>query len=359
MNTFRNSVLAILISLLFLHRAEGADGNNSPNGVTGDYNGNVTTAGSYDPLTGNASRVVDDIVVTGSVGAYPLKWKRMLNTRAKVLGAGFGQAGGWNHSYDWKLKILHRAPPPPPPPLSSPPPEMPDGKISYPDGRAEDLYEPWNPDGCAAAEEGLFGMQDRLINRGEGAYDLLQADGGVVQFRGTVSGNVALTYATKIIDPYGRETILERDSENRLKKIIEPGGRYLEIFYRPYPGIFGDIFFIDYVTANDGLGHVTQTVNYIYTNRPYLNYSTYYLTEVDYHDGTYAHYTYQDTNMPPLYTGDPSAVYDGLIWTCDDVRFAGPMKKIKYEFRDRHAGDVAWGQIFREKNADPNGPTLS
>src|SRR3982751_2755969 len=52
----------------------------NPTGPTGVYNGNITTAGSWDPLTGNQMRVVDDIVVPGSVGAYPLKWTRYYNT---------------------------------------------------------------------------------------------------------------------------------------------------------------------------------------------------------------------------------------------------------------------------------------
>jgi RHS repeat-associated protein len=350
MNTSRNFVLTILTSLLLLNRAAGADGNDVPNGVTGDFNGAITTAGSYDPLTGNASRLVEDIVVTGSVGAYPLKWDRILNTRAKVLGAGFGQAGGWSHSYDWKLKINHRAEPTPAPPNSSPPPEgTPDGTISYPDGRTADLLRPWDPDGCDAGAVGLVGMgADRLMDRGGGSYDLLLADGGVVKFSGPVSGNVARPLAREIIDPYGRSTTLTWVNY-RLTQITEPAGRYLEIFYHSYPGIFGDIDFIDHVTANDGLGHVTQTVSYAYTNRPYLNYDTFYLTTVDYHDGTHAFYTYQDTNIPPL-PGHPG-VRDGLIRTCDDVRFAGPMKKIEYEFRPS-SGGAGWGQILREKNAD-------
>src|SRR5690348_6473755 len=47
-------------------------GDDNPTGVAGIYNGQITTAGNYDPYTGNAVRTVDDIVVPGSVGAYPL-----------------------------------------------------------------------------------------------------------------------------------------------------------------------------------------------------------------------------------------------------------------------------------------------
>ena len=50
------------------------DGDFNATGITGIFNGNVTTGCSYDPLTGNAKRVVTDLVVPGSVGKYPSKW---------------------------------------------------------------------------------------------------------------------------------------------------------------------------------------------------------------------------------------------------------------------------------------------
>ena len=37
-------------------------------GPTGEYNGSITTAGSYDPYTGNAKRFVDDLTVTERPG---------------------------------------------------------------------------------------------------------------------------------------------------------------------------------------------------------------------------------------------------------------------------------------------------
>src|SRR5439155_8316600 len=108
-------------------------GNDNPTGVTGEFNGSVTTGGSYDPYTGNGKRFIDDLTVTGSVGAYPLKWTRILNTRG---GTGpFGDGGGWRHSYQWGLwlKLI---------PSSCPPTctcDGPDGTIYYPDGRTVNL----------------------------------------------------------------------------------------------------------------------------------------------------------------------------------------------------------------------------
>ena len=98
MKTFFRPLLLGFALSLFLHhplRAVTAPtvGNDNPGGPTGEFNGSITTAGSYDPYTGNAKRFIDDLTVTGSVGAYPLKWTRILNTRG---GAGFfGESGGW------------------------------------------------------------------------------------------------------------------------------------------------------------------------------------------------------------------------------------------------------------------------
>src|SRR5947208_8123099 len=71
----------VILSLLFQVSLLAVEqGDDSPAGVAGIYNGNIATGGSYDPYTGNAMRHVDDIVVPGSVGAFPLKWTRYFNS---------------------------------------------------------------------------------------------------------------------------------------------------------------------------------------------------------------------------------------------------------------------------------------
>ena len=61
-------------------RAQYVDDHN-PAGVTGIFNGNIATGCSYDPLTHSAHRAIDDIVVRGSIGKYPLKMSRYYNSR--------------------------------------------------------------------------------------------------------------------------------------------------------------------------------------------------------------------------------------------------------------------------------------
>jgi hypothetical protein len=110
--------------LVLIHQVFGTTGNDNPLGATGEYNGSVTTGGSYDPYTGNAKRFIDDLVVTGSLSAYPLKWTRILNTR---------NPSPWTHNYQWGLWLTtyesyhHHDPP-----YDD---TAPGGQLTYPDGR--------------------------------------------------------------------------------------------------------------------------------------------------------------------------------------------------------------------------------
>lgn len=354
---FRCFIPAVTMCLLATPDTQAQIGNNNPNGVAGDYNGSITTGGSYDPFTGNASRAIDDIVVAGSVGAYPLAWTRRMNTRAVTTLANFGHGGGWSHSYQWELSINHPAEPTPPP-IGWPPDERPDGVLVYPDGRTVELDNPWEPDGIPAADESPFGKGDRFIDRQNGNYDLLLADGGVVKFH-KPSPSQPRCRAEKMVDPYGQE-ILFQYSGNRLDTISEPGSnpRYLKLTYGPHTWAFGTLTFLDKVEAYDGLGNVTQSVSYTYELKTFREVTLFYLTRATYNNNplSYAAYTYQEPNRVPLYPDDLDGKNIGLISTCNDLRFAGPMKRIKYEFRSQSLGhqSVAWGEIFRERSADNN-----
>ena len=124
-------VLVILFAIAFLFpRSSKSIGEDNPTGVTGQFNGNVTTGGSYDPYTGNATRMVDDIIVPGSVGSYPLKWTRVITTRNPV---------GWSSCYGWAMSV--RSPSEPTHWNDEDPDyEGPDAWVHYPDGRVVEFY---------------------------------------------------------------------------------------------------------------------------------------------------------------------------------------------------------------------------
>lgn len=350
----RSIQFAVALSLCFPFPRlfEGAPGNDNPTGVMGDYNGSITTGGSYDPYTGNAKRFVTDLTVTGSVGAYPLKWTRILNTRDAMSGA-LGQGGTWRHSYGWGLWVrpygYH---------YGGGTYDGPDGSVSYPDGRKMDLWA--NPDGSYEQASLSAERLDRLEAKGGGNFDLVLKDGGRVEFRrppwGAPAGHDVIP--TAIVDPYGQRTLLGYDALHRLSTITEPAGRYLLITYEtksypvnwPFPGThYVDVICRVEAFAGPSYGLASETVHYSYLEENLGPIRYYNLSQVDYADNTHATYTYFPSSASAA--GGTSSAVPGRIRTCDDARFAGAMSKIEYEYQECVAPcDVAVGQIKRERN---------
>jgi RHS repeat-associated protein len=286
-------------------------GNDSPSGVSGGFNGMVNTACAYDPYTGNARRVVDDIVVPGTLGAYPLKWTRYYNSRDPDVGNALGL--GWRHSYMWSEDYAGA------------------DVVRFPDGREVDFEE-------------ASGISERLPRVGQ----LILADGGQVLFDPVTynlpNGQYIRYRAARIIDPYGLTTTISYDTigtdENgndiyRISRITEPGGRYLLLNYSAADGT--QISGVQAFTADNNL---TQSVSYAYSYMSATGgvYTT--LTGATYSDGTVAQYTYQNDN-----SGKSNAPKIPLLQTCDDVRYSGPMHQIQYLFV---TGDRIRGKIKSE-----------
>jgi len=118
----------------------------NPIGVTGSFEGVITTGGSYNVLNHNATRQIDDIVVPGAIGKYGLKVTRYYNSRR-----GFGD--GWGFEYLWGYI---------------------NGKVNYPNGNVWD-------DSCAKdwGLAGPLGVSDWWVPNYTGTKFRL-ADGGTV-----------------------------------------------------------------------------------------------------------------------------------------------------------------------------------
>jgi RHS repeat-associated protein len=269
---------------------------NNPIGVTGIFNGNSTTAGGYDPLTHSAHRAIDDIVVPGSIGKYPLKMTRYFTSRSFPAGL---LGPGWRHEYMWSSLTTG---------------------LFYPNG---------NQWGSACFDP--VGVSDRWETAG-----FRLADGGTVVFGGPGGA------ASAIIDPFGQTTTLTYNASNLLDRVTDPGGRYLQFLYS------ADHLLLTRVEAHMWANtSASAWVNYTYTSVSPGNggASVKCLTRVDYSDGTAATYTYREDNK----TWDTTGL---KIWplleTCDDVRYEGAMRQIKYEY---YTGDqsIAHGEIYREK----------
>jgi RHS repeat-associated protein len=292
--------------------ATGPYDDENPAGVTGIFNGNVTTGCSYDPLNHSAHRAIDDIVVPGSIGKYPLKMTRYYNSRHFLSGR---LGPGWSCEYWWATTASGT-------------------KVTYANGNVYNTF-------CAAPVGVSDGWESRIDQNGNGRFRL--ADGGTVVFTG---GGVS-----SIIDPYGQTTNITYGSN--WMRVTEPGGRYLHFIYG-VSQVNGLGLLLTRVEAH-GLGDntVTDWVNYNFTLQDPggSGQQLKCLTQVDYSDGTHAYYTYQQDNVPEEPWRGSSKVLP-LVATCDDVRYNGPMRQIRYEY----VNGAPHGIIHKEKSANPIGP---
>lgn len=324
---------ALIAGLLLSHsHVFGAVGNDNPTGPAGAFNGSVGTGCSYDPYTGNATRVVTDISVDGAVGRIPLALSRIYNSRA-TLGTAFGPAGSWQHNYNWSMPSQDD--------LSSLEVDFPDGRVETFTYSASDVYY-----------RAASGTRERFIPFNAGLGYLVLADGSKVEFSADPKcvpdgdGGYYCFYnfvAKALIDPFGLRTTLTYNTDGTLQKVTEPAGRYLQFFYTTV----GGKKVIDHVTGSDG-----RSVQYYYIQSAFSPGTTSYvcLDHIVYFGNSQwtATYSYKAPNV-----GSANGV--PLLWKCYDPIFAGSMKRIAYTYRTTNNADgsaAVYGQISSENYYD-------
>jgi RHS repeat-associated protein len=305
-STRRPAILAVLLLVFALAPrvfAQDVDTHN-PIGVTGIFNGNVTTGCSYDPLSHSSNREITDLVVPGSIGKYPLKMTRYYNSRHFLSGS---MGPGWSYEYYWGLSVGG-------------------SKLTYPNGNVLDRR-------CQQP----VGISDWW----QTGADFRLTDGGTVHFSNGV--------VTAIDDPYGQRTTIQPGNP---MTVTEPGGRYLKFIYTSYPA---QGLLLTRVEAH-GLGNatVTDSVNYTYTQQDRGDGQLLYcLTGVTYSDNSSASYTYTQDNVSA-----PNKVLP-LLATAHDTRYNGPMHDIAYDYQ---SGGAPHGAITAERysvNGSRNGYVVS
>ncbi len=310
--------LAVVAAFLFAAGAPSGfaeTDDHNPIGVSGAFEGIITTGCAYNVVSHNARRgPIEDIVVPGAIGKYGLKMTRYYNSRRTI---SYGLMGpGWSYEYLW---------------ISS------NDKVEYANGDVWDSH-------CTGAWGlgGPLGVSDWSTTwNGYPAFRL--ADGGTVAFENPNWG-----VATKIIDPYGQITTITLNSNSGLiTRVTEPGGRYLQFTYN------GTL--LTRVDAYDGQGHQIDWVVYHYTAiRPAgggtqgtpMN----CLISVDYSDGTHAYYTYEDDNVPDDPQHGSSKIFP-LLSICNDVRYHGSMRRVAYDYQNQGPH----GAILKERYSPSDG----
>jgi YD repeat-containing protein len=316
-------VVSVTIALIVATPRLLALDDHNPIGVTGAFEGVITTGGAYNVLNHNATRQIDDIVVPGAIGKYGLKMSRYYNSRRET---GYSLMGpGWSYEYLWSWDSNN-------------------GKAEYPNGNVWD---------SKCTDNGPLGVSD-WPSQLNGNPTFRLADGGTVVFGAVVvNGTTYHSVATQIIDPYGQPTTITYYANTFLiYRVTEPGGRYLQFVYTQQPPPNGPAM-LTRVEAH-GLGNATVTdwVNYTYASKPTggtIVTSAMCLTSVDYSDGQHASYTYTTDNVPE-HPGPPcpcSIRTFPLVSGCDDARYHAPMRRIAYEYQ---AGPH--GAILRERYWD-------
>ncbi|MBA3608897.1 MAG: RHS repeat protein, partial [Chthoniobacterales bacterium] len=314
-------------SLLPLGELRAQAGNDNPTGPSGQFNGNITSGGSYDPYTGNVTRTITDLVVAGVVGEYGLSYARSWNSRG---------GPSWYHSYGWTIEDVNDLPAGQPIPYT----------VSFPDGRSETF----GPPTLGGAWRAAPGTQERMKPLAGNLCYLLLPDGGRVEFSATETSYTEetnrppTTYysysftARALIDPHGLRTTFGYDGAGRLSQITEPAGRWIRLFYTGAGAV-------DYIEASDG-----RIVDYTYSTQTFSpgTFPWTVLTQVDYYGDASlrATYTYQGPNV-----GDPNGL--PLVQSCEDPLYAGPMKEISYTYAtaDNPNGTPAvYGQIQSENH---------
>jgi len=188
----------------------GGDRCNKPD----DSGADPCTNTSVTPYTGNERHVVEDLKVWGSVGERPLVWTRYYNSRAVISNNIFGNNQTWRHGYEWETSVAYDA---------NGPYTI---QLYYPSG----VVNRFTRVGTTANYLSTPAVTDTVTLNDAGTFTLQGANGFQTVFKrvGVSSTWLAASFA----DSQQNITTFTYDTKNRLTKVTDAGGRFLQITYQ-------------------------------------------------------------------------------------------------------------------------------
>ncbi|MBS0656973.1 MAG: hypothetical protein JSR82_01840 [Verrucomicrobia bacterium] len=348
----------------------------NPEGDTGVFKPTINSAGSIDPHSGNASRMIEDLKVPGAVGDYGLNvvryWESLRYAQQQDTGLHMPYAhGGWTNN--WALEAAwswdyNTTDDPNPYILITLTLNTRDGRVlrfnikrlaaNFPNGVHADPPFLGHPPGTLPASyvetwsQAHAGDYIGAIHPNGLWFWLMCKDGGAILYElapgapGPDSKNVGSFRATEIRDPHGVPTRLTYNGD-RLVSATEAAGRTLRFTWGTPTNAELVLTAVSWhLTPSDP--NPVQTVNYGYGSTvpdavsAVIHTRTVLASASTTGDTRAAAYTYR-FHTPSSTTEYPQA----SLYTADDPRFAGPMQRIRYRYR---------GQTGECPAGNPNSP---
>src|ERR1043165_5828037 len=271
----------VVACLLILPSLSAQDKN--PEGNTGALKSQITTGGSYDAHSGNATRIVTDLSVPGGLGTDGLNFVRYWNSLPNdsdnayaVLPRSFA-ASNWSHSYEWYANEEDTSEN-----IAG------DGSeeiwttaitVTFPDGhatrykitRSNRNYYDWvhnvwywadprcGPPYTVPEQNGFLstGYNDYLRDMAADGnqFWIYRADGSSIHF----VGGPGVYHVSETFDPHGLRTAFEYNPDETLSRVTQDGGRFIQLNWANY-GAYGNA--IGSVQSGGPAG--TRTVIYNY-----------------------------------------------------------------------------------------------
>ncbi len=215
----------------------------------GNSSENSQGANHFNTITGDVQRKVDDLTLFGGVGDHKLVWSRMGHSRNSSGLKWFGQAHTWRHSYQWEMVQSST-----------------NLIFYYPDGHT---YT-YSPSGTNWV--GIKSNPDVLKQYNVTNFVLQRANGMIYNFN-QYTNPASFYQLDSFKDASGNTYTLTYDASNRLSRVTEPGGRWLQVNYEDISidsENFNNLATVNTAPANNQWTTITSTDNTPYRYLRYI-----------------------------------------------------------------------------------------